>query len=257
MDLRNVYISILWNLLYSSVEEYNEFSNNFEISFDLEDLDKVSNEDLAHASEYLNKLDSKVIIHAPFIGLSFGNVSWCDLEQSRNYLKRFLEIGSLLGTGAYIFHLLLPKTGSNFDTWLKESIETIEIINSAAGNDKVFCFENVFENKIEVFEDIFNVFKEKFKFIKRCFDFGHSNIMYGPAATYNWLESLDIFEVFHIHLHDNNGKLDEHLPLGTGNIDFKRILKYFQEKSSRPGITIENFDKKGLTISFNYLHNKL
>ena len=29
----------------------------------------------------------------------------------------------------------------------------------------------------------------------------------------------------HIHIHDNHGELDEHLPLGAGAIDFQKVVK--------------------------------
>lgn len=46
----------------------------------------------------------------------------------------------------------------------------------------------------------------------------------GHANTTNTIDSLLKMPIHHIHLHDNNGKSDEHLILGGGNIDWKRII---------------------------------
>ncbi|MCQ2056105.1 MAG: sugar phosphate isomerase/epimerase [archaeon] len=61
-----------------------------------------------------------------------------------------------------------------------------------------------------------------------CLDIGHAN-------TTNQTESLitDLKDrLVNIHIHDNNGEKDEHLTLGDGNINFKKILsklKFYEE----------------------------
>jgi sugar phosphate isomerase/epimerase len=42
-----------------------------------------------------------------------------------------------------------------------------------------------------------------------------------------------------IHLHDNHGDADEHLPLGQGSIDFPGLFSFLEEKKVRPIYTIE------------------
>ncbi|MBI5332296.1 MAG: sugar phosphate isomerase/epimerase [Candidatus Aenigmarchaeota archaeon] len=46
----------------------------------------------------------------------------------------------------------------------------------------------------------------------------------------------------HVHLHDNHGKYDEHLPLGKGNLKIKKIIKTLK-KYYDGTITIEVFSK--------------
>ncbi|MHC1570421.1 MAG: sugar phosphate isomerase/epimerase family protein [Methermicoccaceae archaeon] len=50
-------------------------------------------------------------------------------------------------------------------------------------------------------------------------DVGHANVM---GRLYDFLESE---RIVHAHIHDNHGEDDEHAPLGTGNIDFKRVFQ--------------------------------
>ena len=45
-----------------------------------------------------------------------------------------------------------------------------------------------------------------------------------------------------MHLHDNHGKYDEHLPLGKGNLKIKKIIKTLK-KYYDGTITIEVFSK--------------
>jgi sugar phosphate isomerase/epimerase len=45
----------------------------------------------------------------------------------------------------------------------------------------------------------------------------------------------------HVHMHDNHGELDEHLPLGAGAINFKKIAKWLKEIEYNGTITFEVF----------------
>lgn len=55
--------------------------------------------------------------------------------------------------------------------------------------------------------------------VELCFDVGHANT---TNEIDNFLNHPSEFA--DVHLHDNFGSKDEHLPLGKGNIDFRRVL---------------------------------
>lgn len=74
----------------------------------------------------------------------------------------------------------------------------------------------------------------------------------GHAQTCGMLgEFLSCQELAHVHLHDNSGENDEHLPLGKGCIDFRPILEMIQKR----GITavLENKSEKGVWESLERL----
>lgn len=48
-------------------------------------------------------------------------------------------------------------------------------------------------------------------------------------------------KIVHIHMHDNHGELDEHLPLGGGAMNFKKIAKWLKEMEYNGTITFEVF----------------
>ena len=52
------------------------------------------------------------------------------------------------------------------------------------------------------------------------FDFGHANTV---GKVPEFLAKVGYAD--HIHIHDNHGVLDEHLPLGAGTIDWKTVGK--------------------------------
>jgi sugar phosphate isomerase/epimerase len=45
----------------------------------------------------------------------------------------------------------------------------------------------------------------------------------------------------HVHMHDNHGKEDEHLPLGKGNIDTHKVIRLLKEVNYDRTITFEVF----------------
>lgn len=53
-----------------------------------------------------------------------------------------------------------------------------------------------------------------------------------------WLKSVSS-RLFHLHLHDNHGRADEHLPVGDGTIDFNPLQKHLRKMPVAPSITLE------------------
>ena len=43
-----------------------------------------------------------------------------------------------------------------------------------------------------------------------------------------------------IHIHDNDGTTDQHLPVGEGNFPFRELLALVRRKNLRPILTIES-----------------
>ena len=57
----------------------------------------------------------------------------------------------------------------------------------------------------------------------------------------------------HIHIHDNMGDDDTHLPLGEGNIQFKDIINTFEDKNYDGIYMIEVNNKDSIKKSLEYL----
>jgi sugar phosphate isomerase/epimerase len=66
-----------------------------------------------------------------------------------------------------------------------------------------------------------------------CFDVGHANTMGNIDA---FLELIPRFR--NVHVHDNMGERDEHLPIGDGTVDFPTLLRRLRDY--RGGMVIES-----------------
>jgi sugar phosphate isomerase/epimerase len=76
-------------------------------------------------------------------------------------------------------------------------------------------------------------------------DVGHANIR--PQGQPNRLPALlDAFgdRIAHVHVHDNKGRYDEHLPLGVGNLDLREAARLLRRTGWDGTLTLEVFAKQ-------------
>ena len=81
-------------------------------------------------------------------------------------------------------------------------------------------------------------------------DVGHAVI-----AGHNPLDYVHLLfdELFHVHLHDNHGETDEHLPLGQGVIDYVGLIQTLKQLGYQGAITLE-FDVEDPDRFADYLY---
>jgi sugar phosphate isomerase/epimerase len=75
------------------------------------------------------------------------------------------------------------------------------------------------------------------------FDVAHAYIEAGMKGVQQYLDAFGD-KLVHVHLHDNHGKQDEHLPLGQGKIDFRKVVKALKEIDYCRTITFEVFTSR-------------
>jgi len=74
---------------------------------------------------------------------------------------------------------------------------------------------------------------------------GHFNV-FATASLETWIDRLGS-RLIEIHLHDNQGTLDEHLPVGEGSFPFARFFSILRERNLTPILTVEAHSEKNLT----------
>jgi len=117
-----------------------------------------------------------------------------------------------------------------------------ELTRFAAQTRVDLMLENVPpENKtplesIESYSQVMNALPS----LKFHFDVAHAFIENQMKGVKQY---MDIFSdrLAHVHIHDNHGKHDEHLPLGAGKIDVRKVIKLLKEINYDKTITFEVF----------------
>ena len=70
-----------------------------------------------------------------------------------------------------------------------------------------------------------------------CLDVGHAHAFSGLAPR-AWVERLGP-RIVHLHVHDNSGDDDRHLPPGEGSIDFAQLYAAFLRHCPRAVLSLE------------------
>jgi sugar phosphate isomerase/epimerase len=83
-------------------------------------------------------------------------------------------------------------------------------------------------------------------------DIGHAALLPGGVAS--WIESFPE-KIFHLHLSDNDTVLDQHLPIGDGDIDFRAAFDMLDNIGFKGTATLEVGDEANKLKSLKYLRN--
>jgi len=192
----------------------------------------------------------EILLHASsaqtnFIALSsvVRKASYAELEKTINFAYHIdcpiitIHIGwnpGFITSKGFVFK----------EEWYAEHNERVlieEMIPFLKRNGEMIAIENTIsltEKLKEVFEKILSETD-----VKLTFDPGHYSIKEGHEIF------LDNFErIVNVHLHDNRGEYDQHLPLGEGTIDFSFIPKGFKGY-----LTLELRDEDSILKSKEYL----
>ena len=82
-----------------------------------------------------------------------------------------------------------------------------------------------------------------------CFDTGHFNL-FSKVSIDEWLKKLGS-HLLEVHLHDNKGDKDSHLPLGEGTFPFSEYFKILQSMAAYPVLTFETHSEEGVLKSIS------
>ncbi|MDJ0913518.1 MAG: sugar phosphate isomerase/epimerase [Desulfobacterales bacterium] len=106
------------------------------------------------------------------------------------------------------------------------------------------CIENMFPryNGFVEPEDFLDIFQQ-FPQLRFTLDAGHANI--GDQGKNRFQGFIELFseQLFHLHVSDNFGKEDNHLPVGSASINFKNIIKLLKKHDYNSTVTHEVFTK--------------
>lgn len=252
--LRQVHVNVPFCML---IESYLEFvlkhRINPEIGLDARALDSVEFPIFKRYAEALLENGAAVTFHGPFADLSPGSVDPEIRVASRRRFEQVLRLVPLFRPKTVVCHAGYEEfrygymkkewTENSLEMWLWFSKEL-----SAAGSRLVL--ENVFEKSPNDLLPLFEVLGPEG--VGFCLDVGHCSVFSG-ASLEKWLDVLGPF-LHQLHLHDNHGDADSHLPLGSGSIDFDFLFDYLRQGGGmRPLITLEPHVDEDLWPSLSYL----
>jgi sugar phosphate isomerase/epimerase len=218
---------------------------NPEIAFNSAILDGFMDPDYASAGKILREAGHSITFHGPFMDLRPGAIDAKIRRVSLERFRRVFEIASCFRPRTIVFH---PSYDDKYYVssgrkWLENSIDTwSQLIPLAQGIDTRIALENVYETDpgyLGLLLDALPPGRVGF-----CFDTGHFNAFAGTSLE-AWVDRLG-YRLIEIHLHDNKGVLDEHLPVGEGTFPFAMLFSILRERKITPILTVEAHSEQRL-----------
>jgi len=218
---------------------------NPEIGFNHFALDHFRKDDFVKVADQLLKAELTISFHAPFMDLRPGAIDPEIRKVTAGRLQQVFDLVPYFRPISVVCHASFDKRYyvSNERAWLENSIETWkQFLAQAVDMGTMIALENVYETDCQYLRLLLNAFASPH--ICFCFDTGHFNV-YSTSPLEEWMNGLGS-RIGQIHVHDNNGLLDEHLPVGEGNFPFQAFFKMIRQKKLKPVITLESHSEKHL-----------
>lgn len=218
-----------------------------------ENKEKLKNALKAHIEEF-SEFRNVISMHGPFMDIIPHTF---DLEIREIVLRRVMtamKIAEKLGVKRVVFH-----TGINPIVTAPKYYKSIceqqakfwdEVLDKF--RFQVICLENMWEPDTRILQRILKYSKSDR--LKICIDVAHANV-YGKIPVKEWISKLSD-HIVHIHLNDNNGKCDEHLAIGDGNVDWIPVLDEIEKLKTKPRIVVEIQDIDRIIKSLKFLKAK-
>jgi sugar phosphate isomerase/epimerase len=218
---------------------------NPEIAFSHRDLDRFDEADYRDIAGRLSDAGLSVTFHAPFMDLRPGAIEPKIRQVTVERLRRVFELIPWFLPRSIVCH---PSFDERYyisceQLWLENSLETWQgLLRYVEGTGTIIAMENVYERGPQQIRPLLDALDSPH--VRFCFDTGHANA-FGSSPYNEWLETLGN-RLGEIHIHDNNGATDEHLPVGDGNFPFPEFLAGVRERNLDPILTVESHSEESL-----------
>jgi sugar phosphate isomerase/epimerase len=229
-----------------------------EIAFKGPDLDDLAVERLVAVGRLIRATGQRPTVHAPFFDLSPGAIEPLVREVTRQRLTQSLQAAAHLGAHLMVVHpgydrWRYPNLAA---TWTDHAATTFApLVVMAEQCDCRLALENIYEQSPVTLLDL--AARLDSPWFGHCFDIGHWQL-FGRTSLSDWLTAIGP-RLLHLHLHDNHGQSDDHLPVGEGSIDYAPLMKMLSCAPQQPSVTLEAHNPEELRRSLanlNQLMNK-
>lgn len=256
--VRNIQVNIPFTMLYESyLPRFLSMGINPEIGVDAYALDRYASTGFERIGDALRERELSITLHAPFQDLFPGSVDPAVREVTLYRFGQTLKILKFFRPKAVVCHAGYDEKRHSYirKDWLEKSLETWSWMAARVRNEgSRLMLENVFEKEPEELQELFEGLAD-FD-VGFCLDVGHATA-FGHKPLEYWLRVLAPY-LAHLHLHDNNGRRDDHMALGQGGIDFVNLFTSLKSvKGELPIITLEPHREEDLVPSLEYLKSRL
>ncbi len=238
MAEKKIQVHIPYPVLLERLDDVLEMGINPEVYIDGRFLDEADPSDLKTISDEFAKRSLRITMHGPYIDMNPGSADENQRLSTAERYERVFEVVSDLKPANVVLHAGYSERRYRGDTglWLEQSLKTWpRFVKEAERLNTVIAAENIFEKTPDTLKML--VARIDSPNFRVCIDSGHLRI-FSKVKIEEWFKDLGPF-IAEVHIHDNFGKIDDHLPVGEGSIDFISFFRYLKAYSKDPVYTIE------------------
>lgn len=235
--------------------------NNFQlIEIVAENNHTIDEETLPLVKEMLSSYRLEYTVHCPFSDINISSLNKSIRKESIRQVKYSIYAVNEIGGKLLTFH---PGRHSSATSKVRDGTKKIlfESLKEISDYNKDFGVTIALENMPDTFITTMRVSQEVLEVlendelsgIKHTMDVGHLETNNVDIGRY--IHDLREYLV-HIHLHDNFGEFDNHLPLGEGNINFPLIFRALKDIGYQGRIILEMTKTEDILKSRDYLLEK-
>jgi sugar phosphate isomerase/epimerase len=191
------------------------------------------------------------------VGLSlhaWDNLTGVGTAQGVRMCRYWLDYGRTLGATHCVLHLGAHEDRAYGLRAAEEIVRTVAPEYAAAG--LVLCLENHYPWEYRGGNELGGV-PDEFAFlldldspgVRFCLDTGHANMSCG---TLPFIEALAPV-LGYVHVTDNRGEHDEHLPYLAGTVDWSATLDALQRREFRGPYVIEYAEARGIEHQLRFI----
>lgn len=238
MGQKTVHVHIPYPMLLERLEDVLREEISPELYIDGDNLRNADPGVLKDIREKLTQKGLSLTMHGPYLELNPGSMNEDTRLKTAEMYRHAFRAAGILKPRTMVLHAGYSekKYKGDKDLWMAQSMKTWpEFVLEAERTGVVIAIEHVFEKEPSTLKALLE--KISSPNVGACVDTGHIHAFSGSDME-AWLSALGPW-VKEVHLHDNSGEHDEHLPLGEGIIDFQRFFTLLKKYASEPVYTIE------------------
>lgn len=179
----------------------------------------------------IENFTGRISVHGPFIGIRYTYNDYLLKEAVKKRMEKTYEMTKELKAEVLVMHSGIDgdiKKWNLENFWLEETTKFWkEEIKKYEKEGIKIVIENLVEEEPDILIELCDaVNSESFAL---CLDTGHMNV-FSELPSSEWVKRINN-RLQYVHLHDNKGENDEHLPVGKGNIDFDSFFDSIKKRN--------------------------
>ena len=229
---------------YEEIKCYEELAHNYNMAFEYNDffvpsvfMNKQRINEMIGNYKALERDRSQDTLHGAFLDVTIHSDDPDIYEISKRRVYQSMDIARELGVKAVIFHTnFIANFYSKYyqDKWVERNRAFWREVLANYPSLSVYM-ENMFDESPDMLQRLAIAMKEEERF-GVCLDFAHAYI--SGTSMDEWVDKLGRYTK-HIHINDNDGVSDMHMPIGKGRFPWERYTEYIAKFSKEVSVLIE------------------